>query len=312
MANVSVIVPTYNCATYLPDAIDSVLAQTFKDFEIIIVDDGSTDNTREVVKKYGLQIKYIYQENKGPSAARNLGIQSSNGQYIAFLDSDDIWLPQKLELQMNEFLKSPSTGLVTCGRYNIDSNGALQECLCDISYISRTKALDLFLTKNILHGGNSQVVIKRECLDKVGLFDEELHVAEDWDLWLKICKQYDFKGLNKPLVKIRIRENSQSSYGDKNLKNELKYLDRIFADSVFKRRWIIKRKAYSYRYFSASWAFYKSGDFEKAKHYILKSMCLYPFKLLPDKFWRYGLFLEIFLGKKISGVLKKVKSKLAY
>lgn len=305
MPKVSVIIPVCNCATYLPNAIDSVLTQTFKDFEIIVVDDGSTDNTEEVVKKYGLQVKYIYQENKGPSAARNRGIKESKGEYIAFLDSDDIWLPQKLELQMNEFLKSPSTGLVTCGRYNICANGVLQECLCDIGYLSRAKALDLILVKNIFRGGSSQVVIRRECLDKVGLFDEELHVAEDWDLWLKICRKYDFRGVDKALVKIRIRENGQSSDGDKNLRNELKFLDKVFSDEHLKRKWLLKRRAYSYRYYSAAIAYREIGRTKEARRYLLKAILTFPFAFT-DKKRLIFTFLTIF------GFYKKVQSTNIY
>ena len=101
MPKVSVIIPTYNRSKYVTKAIDSVLAQTYRDFEIIVVDDGSTDNTKEVLKPYTDRIKYLYQENTGVSAARNAGIRAAGGQWIAFLDSDDEWLPEKLSIQMD-------------------------------------------------------------------------------------------------------------------------------------------------------------------------------------------------------------------
>ena len=99
MPKISVIIPTYQHADFLGDAIDSVLAQTYKDYELIIVDDGSTDGTREIVAAYGNQIKYIYQDNRGLSAARNTGILASKGEYIGLLDADDVWLPNKLEME---------------------------------------------------------------------------------------------------------------------------------------------------------------------------------------------------------------------
>ena len=123
MPKVSVIIPAYNCAHYICHAVDSVLAQTFPDFELVVVDDGSTDNTRELLKQYGSQIKYIYQQNKDMTAARNTGINHSSGEYIAFLDSDDIWLANKLERQIVLLDQAPEVGLVYCWHYYIDPAG---------------------------------------------------------------------------------------------------------------------------------------------------------------------------------------------
>ena len=126
---VSAIIPTYNSVNYISEAINSVLNQTYKNCEIIVVDDGSTDNTRKTVenyiRKYPHKIKYFYQENKGPSAARNKGIKEARGNYIAFLDSDDLWLPDKLEKQISLFMKDVSLKLTYCGGYYEDEEGSV-------------------------------------------------------------------------------------------------------------------------------------------------------------------------------------------
>lgn len=109
---VSVIIPSYNSAFYLLETLDSVLLQSYQDFEIILVDDGSTDNTKEVIQPYLKYINYVYQENKGPAPARNTGIRGARGKYIAFNDSDDSWLPQKLAIQIDYFQNHPEIGLV--------------------------------------------------------------------------------------------------------------------------------------------------------------------------------------------------------
>lgn len=298
---VSVIIPVYNSAKYITDAIDSVLAQTYKNYEIIIVNDGSTDSTAEVVKKYlrsqildhrPQAIRYVYQENKGPSAARNRGIKEAKGEYIAFLDSDDVWLPEKIELQMAEILKSPSLGLITCGEINVNLINSTEEYSYGLRGLNRNKALNLLLLKNIIHGG-SPVLIRKECLDRVGLFDEKLQVAEDWDLWLRICRHYDFKGIDKPLVKILIRENSQCSDGYKNIINEIRFLDKVFSDSSFKKNWIIKKKAYGLRYYAAAIAFRENGKISDTKKYLLKAISTFPLAFA-DKTRLFFTFCTIF------------------
>ena len=121
---ISVIIPAYNHAKYLSEAIQSVLNQTYQNFEILIVDDGSTDNTRQVVQNYTDQrIKYIYQENRGLAASRNAGLRVTQGEYVAFLDADDIFLPHKLEVQLDWFEAHPSCGMVFSGFYFMNDRG---------------------------------------------------------------------------------------------------------------------------------------------------------------------------------------------
>ena len=117
ISKVSVAIPTYNRAHYICETIDSVLVQTYKDYEIIVVDDGSTDNTREILKRYGGKIKYFYQANQGQASAWNYAVSQSSGEYIAFLDDDDLWFPEKLERQVEVLDKNPDLGFVCSESY---------------------------------------------------------------------------------------------------------------------------------------------------------------------------------------------------
>jgi len=192
---VSVIIPTYNRAKFLEEAINSVLNQTYKDFEIIVVDDGSTDNTKEIIRKFG-EIIYIYQKNKGVSSARNKGIKMSRGEYIAFLDSDDLWLKRKLEKQMKIFEKYPENKICHTNEIWIRDGKRINQGKRHQKYGGYIfdKVLPLCIISP------SSVVIKREVFEKVGLFDERLKVCEDYDMWLRICAHYKVYFLDEPLI----------------------------------------------------------------------------------------------------------------
>lgn len=190
---ISVVIPTYNRASLLKRAINSVLSQTFQNFELIIVDDGSTDNTKELVNAFiqkDSRIKYIWRENSGgPSKPRNLGIRNSRGKYISVLDSDDEILPEKLEKQVKKFeTVSEDTGVVYSGFKCISKN----EKYKNKTIIPKLKG-NIF-TK-LLHGnfiGNVTPLVKKECFQKSGLYDNNVSTGEDWDMWIRISKYYEF------------------------------------------------------------------------------------------------------------------------
>ena len=200
MPQVSVVIPTYNNAHLLGRAVQSVLGQTFRDFELIIVDDGSTDNTRELVGNIDDdRVRYIrHEKNRGAGAAWNTGIRVATGAFIAFQDSDDEWMPDKLERQMRAFDNAPSdVGVVYTGFWRIEGDKK--------TYIPSSKIEQKegnirgpLLKSNFV--GTPVVVIKRECFEKAGMFDEKLPMLQDWDLWIRISKYYQFKCLNEPLV----------------------------------------------------------------------------------------------------------------
>jgi glycosyltransferase involved in cell wall biosynthesis len=183
---ISVVIPTYNRVTFLKDAIDSVLAQTFLDFELIVVDDGSTDDTPKLLSSYNNKVRVITQTNQGPSAARNRGIETAKGEWIAFLDSDDVWKPDKLKKQVQFITDNPDTKI----------------CQTEEVWIRNGKRVNP-KKKHEMHSGwiyekclplcivsPSSVMIHQDVFEKAGLFDETMLACEDYDLWLRVTPHY--------------------------------------------------------------------------------------------------------------------------
>jgi glycosyltransferase involved in cell wall biosynthesis len=196
MTLVSVVIPTYNRAALVQEAIESVLNQTYQHCELIVVDDGSTDETAEVFTSYGSRITAIRINHAGPSAARNCGIRIGRGDYIAFLDSDDLWLPKKLQTQINFFEHNPEAQICQSeeiwirngkrvnprNKHKKNSGWIFEQCLplCVVS--------------------PSAVMIHRSVFDAVGLFDETFLACEDYDLWLRIAPRYPIYLIDEPLI----------------------------------------------------------------------------------------------------------------
>ena len=193
---VSVIIPTYNRGWIIEEAIDSVLAQNFENFELILVDDGSTDDTQDILATYAEKIIMLRQDSLGVSAARNRGVQTASGQLIAFLDSDDLWLPQKLSKQVDFFSSHPQA--VICQTEEIwVRNGKRvnpKNRHKKGSGIIFERSLGLCLVSP------SAVMMRRELFDEVGLFDERLIACEDYDLWLRIGCRYPVFLIETPLI----------------------------------------------------------------------------------------------------------------
>jgi glycosyltransferase involved in cell wall biosynthesis len=196
MPKVSVIIPTYNRARIVGEAIDSVLSQSYDDFELIVVDDGSTDGTEKLVASYLPRLTYLYQEHQGVSAARNRGIATARGEYLAFLDSDDLWLKDKLSSQIH-FMASHPEYLV---------------CYTDEIWIRKGVRVNP-MKKHRKYSGMifeqclplcivspSSVLIARTLLDEIGIFDETFEVCEDYDLWLRIAARYPIHFIETPLI----------------------------------------------------------------------------------------------------------------
>lgn len=186
MPEISVVIPTFNRAHMLPDAIRSVFSQTFADWELIIVDDGSDDDTKQVVSAIDdHRVKYLFQANKGLAGARNTGIRASSGAYLAFLDSDDLFLPNKLEQQLALFARNPALGLVAAGHYEVDEHLLVHRVVAPWrSYPTLT--LEDWLTSCPFIVPS--VLVRRKWLDRVDLFDETMRFVEDWDLWLRLAQ----------------------------------------------------------------------------------------------------------------------------
>jgi len=198
---VSVIIPTYNREGVIGRALHSVLNQTYQDFEIIVVDDGSTDSTNKIVESFqDSRIRYIRHSFKmGAAAARNTGIKASNSEFIAFQDSDDEWLCDKLKKQMTLFSKlNNNIGVVYTGFLRVDSNEA-------IYFPSKKTKKNGNILQALLNGNfitTQAAIIRRECFDKTGLFDEALPRFQDWDLFIRIAKNYEFCCIDEPLLMV--------------------------------------------------------------------------------------------------------------
>lgn len=184
---VSVVMPVYNSEKYLNESIDSVLNQTYKNIELIVIDDGSTDNSSTIVNQYANRLVYIKQDNKGVAAARNAGIAVSKGTYIAFIDSDDIWDKKKVEIQREILDRNPNIGLVYSDHATFDDNGIIFRNVAKGRGMSRPSGDIFFDLILCCLFQTSTVMVRRGLLEKVGLFNVDYRSGEDYDLWLRIA-----------------------------------------------------------------------------------------------------------------------------
>ena len=244
---ISVIIPTYNKSQYLKEAIESVLNQTYKNIEIIIVDDGSTDNTEKIARSFqGTRIIYFFQKNKGPAGARDSGIKKAQGEYVAFLDSDDLWLPEKLERQIEFMERNSEIGLLGTGCYEVDSGGKM---IGKKNFPTENNILQKILIKYNPFI-QSSVTIKKEILDKVEGYDENFSESEDYDLWLRIAKYCQIANLPEPLVMKRYYPENLSPTKDKK---------QLFFVLEAKKKAILRGQypKWCYFYLFQSWIFMK-------------------------------------------------------
>lgn len=223
---VSVIIPTYNSARFLAEAIDSVLAQSFKDFEILVIDDGSTDETKAVMQRYSSPVRYIYQTNGGVAAARNRGIEESRGKYVAFLDADDAWFEHKLETQLDALTKRADCracySAFTVADHNMNSIG--------IRLSNREgRAIDDLLSSGNVIGTPSTVLCERPLFEAVGGFDPEMSQCADWDMWVRLASDTEFLYIAEPLVMYRQHDGNMSRSASLLENDSLRVLEKGFA-----------------------------------------------------------------------------------
>lgn len=303
---VSVILPTYNRSAILGKSIKSVLDQTFQDFELIIVDDGSNDNTADVVKKFeDKRIKYIKkQTNKGAASAMNTGIRTSKGYFVSIQNSDDIWLPEKLETEIKAFQKAgPRVGVVYVGAYRIFNGKKF--------YVPspRVKKKEGKIHNQILKGNfvNGLSLIKKDCLEKVGLYDDSLPGLEDWELYIRLSKYYDFKFVDRPLIMAKFSPDSLSIVPSISIDSTKMILKKHFKE--FNRN----KKALSMNYGLLGYWSFLDGEIKIGRKYYKKAIKLQPFKLqfyppLIISFFgqkTFNTFLKIFqdMNNKIEDIL---------
>lgn len=231
MATVDIIIPAYNAARYLPAAIESVIAQTFEDWRIVLVDDGSTDNTADVVAPFvdrlGPKLKYIKQSNRGLPAARNVAIANSSAEFLALLDADDVWLPCRLSESLKCFEGRPQVGLTYGFNDRIDPEGKIVD-----TFDRRQKhgegriAPYIYMRKVDLNCPT--VTFRRKCVDEVGPFDESLRATEDRDLWLRIALRYEVALVPKVIAHYRMSPNSMSADSGRMLEAQVQFIEKYY------------------------------------------------------------------------------------
>ncbi|HEV2991801.1 MAG TPA: glycosyltransferase family A protein [Candidatus Angelobacter sp.] len=225
-ADVSVIIATHNRETLVAEAIDSVLAQSMKVREIIVIDDGSTDNTRRTLSHYGSRIRAFFQPNQGPSRARNYGIREARGRWIAFLDDDDVWLREKIERQMQLAQQDPDLGLIYCSDHAVDEQLQVRHTR-HAAHDNRGDVFEQLLVRNFIF--TSGVIARNDAIEQAGPMDASLKFGEDWDLWLRIAARHPVDFVPEPLVLYR-----QSATGC--LTRDTKAVDRLSAMQVILER----------------------------------------------------------------------------
>lgn len=276
---VSVVIPAYNAMRYLPQTVRSVLEQTFKDFELLIVDDGSTDDFCDWAGRLSdKRIRVLQQKNLGAGAARNAGLLKARGRYVAFLDADDIWLPTKLEKQVADLEARPEVGLTHTSISYIDAQG--NKFRKDLKAHGRGDVWRHIVSFNpyyLVHCGSTPL-IRRECFDVVGTFNTELKFSQDWEMWIRIARRYDFSVIQEPLVLYRRHGQNMSKSYVSALSSFHKIIESTFsaAEPSYAH---LKRQAYGRTYLLIAWRAYRAKDYQAAYTLQLQSLKAFP-KLL--------------------------------
>lgn len=272
---VSVVVPTYNRAPLVERAVRSVLRQTFTDLEVIVVDDGSTDDTEGVVQALAQadsRVRHIrLEKNQGPQVARNTGILAAKGRYIALLDSDDKWLPEMLEQQLIVFQKGgPELGVVYAHVGVLETNGSVRTT---IAPRLRGNIYKTVLTTCSLVP-NSALMVKRECFDKCGLFDTRLCSWQDDDICIRLSKEYEFDFVPRPLVIMHHDADSQITKDAARLAQGLWDLLSIHGQEISRQ---CGEQVLSRHYVQSGELFLKAQKLDSARRAFLKALSIYPY-----------------------------------
>lgn len=301
---VSVIIPTYNAGQYIKDAIKSALNQTYKNIEIIVVDDGSIDDTGEVVKNY--EIKYLRKANGGPASARNVGIKEARGEYIAFLDADDLWLPEKLQEQIDFAANNKSMGLVHSDVITKYSNGETKIKRKGKDNYCRNEFYNLFMGNFIT---NSSVLAPKRHFEVFGSFDEspDLIANEDYDMWLRIASKHDIAYINKPLVVYRIHDQGISRDPKRAYLGEKRVIERNLVNfgKDFPKIERLYRKRMSKLFFNFGYEYFSNSHFNEARTQFLTSLSYQPWNIKTLKY-----YIATFFDAKAINFIMEFKRKM--
>lgn len=273
---ISVIIPAYNSSRFIEETVLSVLNQTYKEFELLIVDDGSTDSQKEIVQRIArcdTRINYFYQQNQGVSAARNFGFKKSSGEYVAFLDSDDVWLPDNLRLKLDKFM-SGNYGLVHSDAIVIDENSNLTE-----EKLQGAEGMilqDMLAWEGTRIPGPSSVLVKRSVIDQIGVFDKNLSTSADQDFFFRIAACFEIGRVPEVTWKYRVHNGNMHSNISLMEKDVLYVYQKAYNNKLFRTERFARRCfANMYLILAASWA----GDgknFKRGFYFLSKALLKRP------------------------------------
>lgn len=271
---VSVIIPNYNYARYIGQAVDSVLAQTFRNVEVIVVDDGSKDDSLEMLRPYGDKVRVIAQANQGVAVARNAGAAESRGEFLAFLDADDVWLPEKLERQLQVLAGDSDVGLVHCSMTLIDPDGAV----CGESSNGKEGWIStdiLRLQDEAVIGAGSTALVTRKAFDAAGGFDWRLSTAADWEFCYRVSVAHKIGYVPEPLVLYRIHNsNMHSNIGAMEHDVRIGY-EKAFSSAAPELA-AMRDDCYGNFHLMLSGSYYRAGNYAKAITNAFKSLWYKP------------------------------------
>lgn len=250
---------------FIRDALESVFAQTFKDYELLVIDDGSTDNTAEIIKEYAGRLQYVYKKNAGVFSALNVGVRLAKGDYLAFLDADDMWLPQKLEKQLT-VIEERKAGFVYTAKLMAKADG---KPTGEIRPTRPAKSLFDLLNN---HYVNMSALVRKELVEQAGMFDESIESSGDTDFWVRVAKIAPFEYIDEPLLIYRLHGNNLSLNSDKRFAGHVIMFKKVLKDKDIKLPVSYKRMRLAQEYYWLSKALSEKKKFKEAAHALMQGM----------------------------------------
>lgn len=288
MPKVSVIIPAYNAMTYLPETLSSVLRQSFSDFEVLIVNDGSCDEIVQWASQIiDPRVKLISQKNQGVSVARNTGIAHAQGEYVAFLDADDFWEPTKLEKQVQCLEDNPAVGLVDTWVVLALEQGELTDKIWITT--AEGDVWKQMAEKCLIHCGSTPL-IRHCCFETVGVFDQDLRFGEDWDMWIRIASCYSLAVVKEPLVRYRQHPNNTSNNCQAMLPDLRKVIEKNF-QCVASELQYLKNQAYGHANLYIAWRALETRDYLGAINFSQQAVAHYPQLRYTESYIRLSLIV---------------------
>ena len=273
---ISVVIPAYNKANLTIKTIESVLGQTYGNIEVIVVDDGSTDDTKNKLQSFGDRIHYIYKQNGGACSARNVGIKQATGEYIALLDCDDIFDSEKIAKSVECLEKNPDYGFVHTGMLFINGDDDVISDQGISDYPTSGWIASRLILKSFIC--NSTVVIRKECFKEVGYFDEKIFIPADWDMWLRLSEKYKAAYIDDKLTSYRVADSYTASNMETAINEAVYVLDKAFSRNNHISSGL-KKRCLANVYFSYGLDYAAMQDFKKSRETLLKAVLNKPYSL---------------------------------